>query len=337
MAAALVLTFLGLTGRLVVYLNEAAQGLLAPDLVLITILGRIPGALQIVLPLAFFLGVLLAMGRLYADQEASALRASGAGIGFLARALWWPTLMMTLVVGALSLYWAPSTAVWVSRQLAEAESVAMLNGLAPQRFQSIGGEAIFFAGASDPDSNQLLDVFIHQNDATPSVIRAERALQRLDSRSGQRYLVLENGQRWTGFAGEAKWSALEFDEYLVRLDVPATKATPPRLQARSSADLYAGNAQEQAQFHWRLALVLMVPIALTLGLAIGPIAPRAGRWSKFLPGVVVFICYYGFVNFAQSKQADAEWPMFVALWPVHVAMVAVIAGLMARNRSRGHA
>jgi lipopolysaccharide export system permease protein len=337
MASALVLTFLGLTGRLVVYLNEAAQGLLAPDLVLVAILGRIPGALQIVLPLAFFLGVLLALGRLYADQEASALRASGAGIGFLARALWLPTLGMSLTVAALALYWAPATAGWVSQRLSEAESVATLNGLAPQRFQSIGGDAIFFAGDSSAESNQLLDVFIHQNQATPSVIRAERAWQRLDNQSGQRYLVLENGQRWTGLPGQAEWSALEFDEYLVRLDVAQTQAKPPRLQARASAELQAGNAKEQAQYHWRLALVLMVPLALALGLAIGPIAPRAGRWSKFLPGVVVFICYYGFVNFAQSKQADGDWPMFIALWPVHLIMLAVIAGLMARNRARGHA
>ena len=62
-AAALVLTFLGLTGRLVRYLEEAANGILAPELVFAIVAGRVPGVLQIVLPLALFLGVLLMVGR----------------------------------------------------------------------------------------------------------------------------------------------------------------------------------------------------------------------------------------------------------------------------------
>lgn len=77
------------------------------------------------------------------------------------------------------------------------------------------------------------------------------------------------------------------------------------------------------------------PVALALGLVIGPIGPRSGRWSKFLPGVVVFISYFGLVNLFQSKQADGEWPMFVALWPIHLVMLMLVAGLMHRNRKLG--
>ena len=333
MACALVLTFLGLTGRLVRYLEEAAQGVLAPDLVVVAILGRIPGILQIVLPLSFFLGVLLLMGRLYADQEAAALRASGAGLSKILRMLLLPTLFVSSAVAVLALQFSPQAAQWVAQRLAQAQSVATLNGLAPQRFQSIGGEAIFFAGASEGDD--LLDVFIHQNAETPAVIRAERAWQRLDEQSGQRFLVLENGQRWQGHPGGVQWHALAFDEYLVRLDVPETRAKPTRLQAKDSLALATGTLEEQAHFHWRLSLVVMVPVAMILGLVIGPIGPRSGRWSKFLPGVVVFICYFGFINLSQSKQAEGEWPMFAAMWPVHLILLAAAAGVMRRNRTQG--
>lgn len=256
MASALVLTFLGLTGRMVRYLEEAARGVLAPDLVMVAILGRIPGVLQLVLPLSFFLGVLLLMGRIYADQEASALRGSGAGLGRIARMLWWPTTLVSVVVAALALHFSPVAAQWVSERLAQAQSVATLNGLAPQRFQSIGGDAIFYA--ADSDNNQLIDVFIHQNEATPSVIRADQASQRLDEATGQRFLVLENGQRWTGQPGGLSWQALQFDQYWVRLDIPESQARPTRLEAKHSADLMAGDLAEQAHLQWRVALVLMV-------------------------------------------------------------------------------
>ena len=333
-AAALVLTFLGLTGRLVRYLEEAANGTLAPELVFAIVAGRVPGVLQIVLPLALFLGVLLMVGRLYADQEAAALRAAGFGRRHLARTLAFPVFIVFAATLGLSLYVSPKTAEWVQRQVETGRQVAGIAGLSPQQFQSIGDQAVFYA--SDAlDDGRMEDVFVYQSGPLDTVFKAEFAFQQQDSESGQRFLVLQQGQRWRGDVQRLDWERLDFKEYMVRLELPDLRQGPLKVEALQTEDLLAGGNREQAQLHWRIALALMVPIGALLAMAMGPVAPRSGRWTKFLPGVLLFIVYFGLVNYVHSQMIDGKLPMLAGIWPVHLFMFCVAQGLSWQNRRRG--
>jgi len=334
MAAALVLTFLGLTGRLVRYLEEAANGTLAPDLVFAIVAGRIPGILQIVLPLAFFLGVLLMVGRLYADHESAALRAAGFGRRHLTQALMGPITLMLAVTLAISLFIAPQTAGWVQRQIEAGRQVAGIAGLNPQQFQSIGGQAVFYA-ASALDDGRMADVFVHQPGDLDTVFKAKFAYQRIDPDSAQRFLVLQEGQRWSGTPTALNWEALQFDEYLVKLELPDQRRGPLKVEAMQSQALLSGSVREQAQLHWRIALGLMVPVGALLALALGPSPPRSGRWTRFLPGVLLFIGYFGLVNYLHAQMIDQRLPMLPAIWPAHVIMLLVAQSIGWRNRKRG--
>lgn len=334
MAAALVLTFLGMTGRLVRYLEEAARGTLAPDLVFAIVAGRIPGILQIVLPLAFFLGVLLMVGRLYADHEAAALRAAGFGRRHLTRALLTPMILMLVAVLGISLWAAPQSAAWVQRQLETGRQVAGIAGLNPQQFQSIGGQAVFYA-AEALDDGRMRDVFVHQPGELDTVFKANFAYQRLDPETAQRFLVLEDGQRWRGVPSRLDWEALEFDEYLVRLELPDRARGPLRVEALPSEVLMVGSAREQAQLQWRIALGFMVPVGVLLALALGPTPPRSGRWTRFLPGVLVFIGYFGLINYLHSQMIEGRLPILPAIWPAHLLVLALAQVISWRNRVRG--
>ncbi|HNI66066.1 MAG TPA: LptF/LptG family permease, partial [Pseudomonadales bacterium] len=72
-----ILLLVVISSRLSRYLADAASGKLAPDLLFAMIGYRIPGVLEVVLPLGFFLGVLLTYGRLHVDREMTALAACG--------------------------------------------------------------------------------------------------------------------------------------------------------------------------------------------------------------------------------------------------------------------
>ena len=64
--------------------------------------------LPLLLPLALFLGVLLAYGRLYRDSEMAVLASAGLGIRRLARPLLWIALPVAVLVGMTSLWLAPA-------------------------------------------------------------------------------------------------------------------------------------------------------------------------------------------------------------------------------------
>ena len=72
-----VLLFVVLTGRFVQYLAEAIAGEKAPDILLLLMLFRIPEFLLVIVPLAFFLAVILALGRMYGDNEMVVLMSAG--------------------------------------------------------------------------------------------------------------------------------------------------------------------------------------------------------------------------------------------------------------------
>ena len=76
-AVTVVLMLVIMSGRFVKYLAEAAAGQLDANILFAVIAYRIPGFLELILPLAFFLAILLAYGRMYVDNEMTVLYACG--------------------------------------------------------------------------------------------------------------------------------------------------------------------------------------------------------------------------------------------------------------------
>ena len=93
---AIVLLFLMalmLGGRLIRYFGIAAEGRLDVGLLFAIIGYNIPTFLELILPLSFFIALMLVLGRMYVDQEMSVLFASGISRGRLTR------LMIPLITG----------------------------------------------------------------------------------------------------------------------------------------------------------------------------------------------------------------------------------------------
>ena len=95
LAITAVLLLTVMSGRFIKYLGEDTADGLSADL-LVSVMGyRIPGFLEIILPLGFFLGILMAYGRLYLDSEMTVLTACGTSLRRL--------VMITLVPAVASL------------------------------------------------------------------------------------------------------------------------------------------------------------------------------------------------------------------------------------------
>jgi lipopolysaccharide export system permease protein len=76
--------------------------------VLFLIMGfRLPGFLQLILPLGLFLGILLAYGRLYLESEMTVLSATGMSQQRLLGMTMAPAALVALLVAWLSLSLAP--------------------------------------------------------------------------------------------------------------------------------------------------------------------------------------------------------------------------------------
>ena len=63
------------SGRLIKTMASAAAGEVSMELILLALLYRMPSFLEIIIPLALFLSILIGYGRLYAESEMTVLTA----------------------------------------------------------------------------------------------------------------------------------------------------------------------------------------------------------------------------------------------------------------------
>ena len=91
-AVTIVLLMIMMSGRLINQLASAPAGEIPLEVVFFTLLLRMPSFLEMILPMALFISVLLAYGRMYSENEMSVLSATG----FSDRRL----LLFTMVPGA---------------------------------------------------------------------------------------------------------------------------------------------------------------------------------------------------------------------------------------------
>ncbi len=256
---ALVLGFLVvmmLGGRLIRYFGIAAEGNLDISLLFSIIGYNLPYFLELILPLAFFIALMLVFGRLYVDQEMAVINGSGVSRGKLARLM--TPLILTLFIGeaALSVFAKPwgvrsSETIWQQQALTSAFDL-----IRPNEFISSGNYHLYVGSLSD-DKKQLQNVVLIQtkeaskagttisnddaelarqlaNTETPqqltstidnskqaitkdTITLAKRAEQVDNGAGGITQLDLFQGRRYEVGAGSLKYNQIGFERYRITL------------------------------------------------------------------------------------------------------------------------
>lgn len=161
---ALVLGFLVvllLGGRMIRYFGIAAEGRLDVGLLFAIIGYNLPYFLELVLPLSFFIGLMLVFGRLYVDQEMAVLNSSGISRGRLARLMIPFILLLFVLEAGLSLYGKPwgvrnSDNIWQQQSLSSAFDL-----IRPQSFIS-SNDYHLYVGSMNDERTELQDVILVQ-------------------------------------------------------------------------------------------------------------------------------------------------------------------------------
>jgi lipopolysaccharide export system permease protein len=306
-------------GRLLNYLGRASEGELDPGVLALLMGYRVPDFLQLILPLALLLGILLAYGRMYAESEMTVLSACGIGRGSLLKITLVPTIGITLLVAVLALWVTPRGLVNMATLLEAQKNLNEFDILVPGLFQNIsGGARTTYTEAVDGD--ELRGVFMHQ-DEDNRVIFAESALPTEDA-NGRRFIQFRNGSFTNGQAGTDAFELTTFAEFGVEL--PQRNLSFDELvleeQALGTAALLAATAPaEVAELQWRISLVLWIPILALLAVPLSRVSPREGRFARLVPALLLWMLYFGLMLVARDRLADGELPPALGLWWIHAA------------------
>ena len=102
-----VLLLIFLSQQFIRYLTRAAAGKISGAVVLKIMSIQIPYLLGLLLPIGLFLGILLAYGRLYVDNEMTVLSACGFSKSQLVKITIVHSVLVMLIVGFITLFITP--------------------------------------------------------------------------------------------------------------------------------------------------------------------------------------------------------------------------------------
>ena len=328
----LVLFVLAVGGRFIGYLQDAAAGKYAAD-ALMTILGlRLPGFLQLMLPFAFTIALLLTFGRLHTEHEMAVLHVSGATPG---RLLAWTApsmLVLAAGVGYLSLIATPASNARLDTFLVEQRSKAGFSRLSPGIFNRMrGGNGVTYLESISADGRTLNEVFIfeHRPSGGTTTTWAKRAEQYVDERTGSRFLVLEDGTRHE-VQGRKRRRVVSFAALGQKIESNPAPMASDKEALPTKTLLGIRNPEAAAELHWRIALPTFCLINCIIAFAAAPVRPGRGRFGKVVPGVLATLAYYLALLANQNAVATSLLPSAVGLWPAHILFASLAAVLLLR-------
>ncbi len=331
-AVSAVLLLIIMSGRFVRYLADAAAGKLDAG-VLLTLMGlRLPSFLELIIPLGFFIGILLAYGRLYVDSEMTVLHACGISERRLVGYTLTTAVLVALLVSAFSLYLGPIGVKASEHVLAEQRSRTEFETLTPARFHKLSSrEGVSYAQSINPEKTQLQNVFLAgaaEALDSFSVITAETGETLVDESVGKRYLVLRNGHQYRGQPGELDYEVIDFARYSQFVPEPEYETRSKKeTDAMSTAQLWQAQTEAaNAALQWRFSIPVLVMVMALLAVPLSRTQPRKGRFVKMVPAILLYIVYVVSANAARGLMEEGTAPVPFLLWFIHLGffMLAVL-------------
>jgi lipopolysaccharide export system permease protein len=301
---------------------------------------KLPQLAVIILPLSAFVGILVAYGRVYADSEMTVLHATGVSEWYVTRLTLLLSVFMAIAAGAVTLYLSPWATEQEYRILEKADANAGLLSVVPGRFQHTSNEkAVIFVQDVGRGSNsgELSRVFVAQNNArdalgSQAIVYAQSGTVKEDSRGGQ-MLQLEQGRRYAGAVTSPAFEITEFDRYQIQIREQEVEQRRRKLGSVPSKELISMDSNEAvAEWHWRIAIPLSIPLLTLIAVPLSRVNPRQGKFGRLLPALLLYLAYYSLLIIARSALEDGKIPPQLGMWWLHAIALALGGVLIMRNR-----
>ncbi|MGH8456091.1 MAG: LPS export ABC transporter permease LptF [Stenotrophobium sp.] len=334
LAVTLVLLAIMLATRFARFLGEAASGILPRDLLFEVVALSSLQYLVILIPASLLLAIMLALGRLYKDNEVAAMSGCGVGMAQLYRPFLALGVLLAIFAAALAFYigpWAGRTAEYVSK---DAARFIQYNPFEAGHFKDVaGGRATVYTASMDAAGDHLGAVFarIHETGGDTIVV-ARGGSQVVNTKTGGREVTLTDGYRYRGEAGKAQFDIMRFAQFTTHIQPPDFNFVTDKRRLYRTSELWSSSdPEDRAELQWRLAAPLSVLILALLAVPLSHIGPRQGRYGKLVIGILAYLVYSQLIAMGQAWIAKGQLAPAAGLWWTHLLMLSVALWLIARR------
>lgn len=327
----LVLLAIFICNQFVRYLSDAAIGRVTALAVIQLMIIQVPLLAGFMLPLGYFIAVLLSYGRLHADSEMTILFSSGVSRQKLLGITMIGAAIVTCMVAVLMIWVEPEMAWYRDHILARAAAASPLAKMAPQRFHLVSGRWAFFVDELSRDHKTMRGIFAAEipeysryKKIKNSVLMAASAQTKTDA-FGKQFIEFQNGARYLGNPGEADYQVIEFKKYGVQIPQKTIHLSKQE-EFMPTADLWRErntNKLAAAELQWRLSMPLSVLILALFAMPLAQVRPRQGKFARFLPAIIIYTVYIDLLFVAQSWVQKGLVGTTIGMWWVHLLMFSI--------------
>jgi lipopolysaccharide export system permease protein len=217
----------------------------------------------------------------------------------------------------------------VERVKTEDQANLDIRGITDGRFNEYSrGDLVFYVEKISNDE-KMLNVFIQNRQHGKLGITSSKSGEiKADPKTGDRFIILKDGNRYEGVPGQADYKVTKFKEYGVVVAQANDKAVTFRTKEKSTAVLMEMNsprAVSELQRRWSIPLAI-ITFAL-LAVPISRVSPRGGVYGNFLIALLIYIIFENLMSLSHSWIVKGVIPSWIGVWWVHLSMMG-LAGLM---------
>lgn len=296
----------------------------------------IPKILTFSIPMSALLGILICFGRLSADNEITAMRASGIGL----RNLYSPVLAFATAAGILALWnsnmWSPQAfheLVGVKEQIAfKSVNTAIQVGVFEERFAN----RVLYIRDATPDKRYWRGIFLADlsDPDNPKTTFARHGYLSNDlQQQGRPQLHLSKGATYEMRGGkEGTVRVVSFDQTTAPLysgiESLLKTSKDKTILEMNTLELYEKFFSPRSpinsdpttlrkviiELNRRLALPFAVVVFSILGLPLGVVTKRGGKSFGFVVSLVVFLIYFILFSQGIAFSESGHLPAFMGPW-----------------------
>ena len=325
-AVSLVLMLIGLSGRLVGVFSEVATGDLSVSIAMMVFGLKSLSMLLIILPLSFYIAVLMTLSRFYQNNEMAAISASGISQIYIVKIVVSFALLVSILVGIFSFQIVPWAMGIQQEIIFTSENTSEIEGMTAGRFREVSDGVMYIESLTD-DRTKMQGVFLQQRlkNNEELLIHAESGKRETNKQTGDQFMIFEEGVRYQRTPGKLDYSVIEFEQHGVRIHEKSSAIKNKKYKALPTLDLLkSNNLTYKAEFHSRLAPVILCLLLSALAVPLSQTSPRQGQYLRLGLGLLVYIVLINFIIIGHSWIARGDVPSIVGLWWIHALMLLVV-------------
>lgn len=320
------------------YLTRAASGQIPAMFIMKLMMLEVPNLIGLLLPLGFYVALLIAYGRMYAENEMTVFFACGYDPAKLIRDSLKIACVISLVVLMIMLWASPKIAVERAKLLRTSGIKTLIQTIIPGSFREISrAQQVYYVESMNTSHTIAGNIFLARHkDNKWEVFWADKAYLQTENTSREDYVVFEQGKAYKGNPGNRDFELAEFKKYQMRIPQPNILLKEDIRTVKTSSLLPLNNPDKKkvAELQWRFSIPLMVIVLTLIAIGLGKVNPRTGKFAKLLPAIVLYIIYANAMFVMRDWLMAGKIPSWLGLWFLHILFGAIGVFLIWRNHFR---